>query len=301
MITPEQLRSAVNDALGVALVQRVLHEFTLDDESLHALAPEGIFFEHAILLTIYRDLKNISYDNLYKDISTWHRIAESTFKENSKKIRRGLRLWAARILVPEDKSTLDKAARRRKRPFPCNNVNLWIDTSDFAEEGERGLSRFDSRFSHKTMGAARKWLTICDGKGRAQFVGGPHYPKHYDSDLLIHYAQRLHVIFADSTMIGDNHFLKAKDFLKRVRLIAPTSEAGRPAKDPITGEKRKHELTEEEKLNNELIRSVRATVEHPYNWLSNKFQSLYEVFREDEDQHDCLVRFALACHRLSIN
>ena len=106
-------------------------------------------------------------------------------------------------------------------------------------------------------------MTICDGKERFQFIGGPHYPKHYDADLLIYYASQLDDSFEGAKAVADFAFRKAEHFLKKVSLITPTTEAGRPKKDPITGKKRKRELMEEEKLDNKNIREVRSTVEHP--------------------------------------
>jgi DDE superfamily endonuclease len=296
---PSDLRRKVFKVLGEVIVRRVLRECDTSTHPLNALAPESNFEEHAILICIYKDIKNLSYEELYGKVKLWHRIAKSTLEENTKKVRRCLREWAEIILVPDSFAALEKAARRHKRPAPCIGVNLWIDSSDFAETETTGLSRKDSRFSHKTMSEARRWLTIYDGKGRTQFVGGPHHPKHYDADLLIHYAHEVDENFTGSKAVADFAFRKAAPFLKEVALITPSSEAGRPAKDPVTGKKQKRELSEEEQLENKNIRTVRATVEHPYGWLSTKFLALKEKFRDGEDQHDCLIRFALACHRLS--
>lgn len=300
-MTPEDLRARVEKELGTAFVARLLREVDTSEASLNALSPEMNFTNHAVLICIYKDLTNLAYDKLFKKVKDWHRIAKSTLEVNTQKVRRCLREWARRVLVADNTATLNKSARRHKRPAPCIGVNLWIDSSDFAETETTGLSRKDPRFSHKTMSEARRWLTICDGKDRIQFIGGPHYPKHYDGDLLIHYAGEIDDLFPEGKAVADFAFRKAEPFLKKVSLVTPTSEAGRPAKDPITGRKRKRELSEEEKLDNKNIRAVRATVEHPYGWFTTKFLALKEKFREGEDQHDCLVRFASACHRLSIN
>ena len=295
-----EIKGKVVKRLGITIVQRILREFDLGDERLEGANRERDFGEHALVLCLFKDLKNLSYGELYDECHRWHSIAQSTLQDNVKRIRRALRVWANSILVPEPVLVLEKSARRRHRPSPCTDVCLWVDSSDFMERGKWVISRFDARFSHKTMSAAQRWLTILDGKGRVQFVAGPYSPKHYDGDLLIHHAEHLDSIFPSATMIGDNHFRKAAEFFKSIALITPTSEAGRPAKDPVTGKKWKRELPEEEQLNNEIIREVRSTVESPYGWLSNKFESLKESFRESEDQHDCLIRFALACHRLNI-
>ena len=298
-MTPEELKAEVIKVLGAPIVRRILREVDTSSAGLNALAPELNFDEHSILICIYKDIKNLAYEKLYEKVKAWHKIAKSTLQENSKKIRRCLRDWAGVILVPDSLVALEKASRRHKRPPPCAGVNLWIDSSDFAETETTGLSRKDPKYSYKTKSEARRWLTICDGKERFQFIGGPHYPKHYDADLLIYYASQLDDSFEGAKAVADFAFRKAEHFLKKVSLITPTTEAGRPKKDPITGKKRKRELMEEEKLDNKNIREVRSTVEHPYGWLSTKFLALKEKFRDGEDQHDCLIRFAAACHRIS--
>jgi hypothetical protein len=45
---------------------------------------------------------------------------------------------------------------------------------------------------------------------------------------------------------------------------------------------------------------VRDKIEAPYGWVKQCFSALSQPFYEDEEQHDCIVRFAFACHRLIV-
>ena len=59
-------------------------------------------------------------------------------------------------------------------------------------------------------------------------------------------------------------------------------------------------LSPEEEEANEIIAGVRGRVEGPYGWVKRAFHALFLPFYEDEEQHDCLVWTAFACHRLMV-
>ena len=59
-------------------------------------------------------------------------------------------------------------------------------------------------------------------------------------------------------------------------------------------------LSEEEERHNSVVAGVRGKIEAPYGWLKGRFLALQKPFYEDEEQHTCLVWYALACHRLMI-
>jgi hypothetical protein len=69
----------------------------------------------------------------------------------------------------------------------------------------------------------------------------------------------------------------------------------------VKRKKVKIQLTKDEKKVNEIIARIRGKVEAPYGWIKQSFSALSTPFYEDEIQHDCVVRFALACHHLCIS
>jgi hypothetical protein len=52
---------------------------------------------------------------------------------------------------------------------------------------------------------------------------------------------------------------------------------------------------------NKIIVGIRRKVEALYKWIKQSFLALSTPFYEDEIQHDCVVRFALACHCLCVS
>jgi hypothetical protein len=59
-------------------------------------------------------------------------------------------------------------------------------------------------------------------------------------------------------------------------------------------------LSEEDEIINNVISGIQRKVETPYAWVKARFSALSQPFYEDADQHNCLVKFAFACHRVLI-
>jgi hypothetical protein len=55
-------------------------------------------------------------------------------------------------------------------------------------------------------------------------------------------------------------------------------------------------LSKEDKIINNVISSIRGKVEAPYAWVKVRFFALSQPFYKNADQHDCLIKFAFACH-----
>jgi hypothetical protein len=262
------------------------------------IRPRG-FKEGMVMLTIYKDLYGIGYVKLQKKVKEWANLSVDSLHHNICAVRIELRRWANNILKPLAIDQLIKSARKTERPPPCSKVTFWIDSSDFKKKGKRSVHKKKYQWSQKLKGPWRRWITICDAFGRTQFVGGPHWPTEYDGDLTIHYAMKIDSLFSGTTMIGDNHFRKATSYFKQIELITPKSHAGRPKM--VKGKKVKIQLTKDEEKVNEIIVGIRGKVEAPYGWIKRSFSALSTPFYEDEIQHDCVVRFALACHRLCVS
>jgi hypothetical protein len=59
-------------------------------------------------------------------------------------------------------------------------------------------------------------------------------------------------------------------------------------------------LSEEDEIINNVIFGIQKKVEALYAWMKARFSTFSQPFYEDADQHDCLVKFAFACHRMLI-
>ena len=138
-----------------------------------------------------------------------------------------------------------------------------------------------------------------NGKGAPQWISECHKPTDYDGDLTIFYAKEIDEKFKGETMIGDNHFMKAVDFLHKVTLMAPRSNARR--RQVIDGKKVPCKLLEADQQCNSVISGVHGKVEAPYGWVKSQFYCLSQPFYEDANQHDCVIWITFAVHCLMIS
>ena len=96
--------------------------------------------ESAVLLqALYKDLNAISYADLKESVKAWFPQSNSAIQHNVKKARKKMRDWTKKILKPLPAKERKKVAARASRPHPCEDVTLWIDSTDFPISGEKGI------------------------------------------------------------------------------------------------------------------------------------------------------------------
>jgi hypothetical protein len=299
MITSyKQLKQEIVDVLGVIVLKQVLKFVQFSNGAICGSLQPPKASSAITLVTLYKDIHGIGYDALRKHIHPFWDLSNEAIQRNIKYVRTELRRWANQIIEPEDTKDLTRLATQTNRPSPCENVILWVDSSDFRIKGKRSLHKKKKDYAKRLKSPGRRWLTICNVRGQTQWISSSHSPTCYDGDLMIRYAMDIEKLFPDTTIIGDNYFRKASSFFKRITLITPKSRAGRRKK--VNGVLVPRELSSEDENINKVISLVRGKVESPDSWVKQKFSALAKPFYEDEDQHDCLVRFALACHRLMV-
>lgn len=171
-----------------------------------------------------------------------------------------------------------------------------MDSTDCRTIKKKSMSRKDPWWSYKCNSPGTRWNVAFDGKSQAIFVSGPHPPSLYDGDLTISEKHNIETLFEGETIIADNHYSKCQKFFSKVTFITPFTAAGRPK--VIDGKKVPFQLPPEKLSHNAVVAGVRGKVEGPFGWIKVKFSSLDQPFYEDTDQHDCLFRYALACHHI---
>ena len=248
-----------------------------------------------IASTLYKDIHGLGYAELRKILRPFCKISTTSIQHNVHAVRKELKRWGESVIVPGSLKKLQRAASRTTRPDFCSDVTLWIDSTDFRIKGKKSVHKDKSCWSYKCKGPGRRLLTICDGKGVTQWVSPMHKPTEYDGDLLIFYARELDEKFKGCHMIGDNHFRKATDLLKNIKLI--TNKAKPSHRITVNGRRVMAQLSDEETHANSVIAGVRGRIEAPYGWLKTNFESFYKPFYEDRKQHHCLIIYALAIHR----
>jgi hypothetical protein len=296
--TYKQLRQAVVDVLNETVLMKIIKSVKFPAETIWGSSQPRKASTAIILITIYKDIQGIGYNSLKKEIEPYWQMSNEAIQRNIKLVRKELRNWANTIIIPEDVNRLSRLAIRANRPIPCENVSLWVDSTDFRIKGKRSLHKEKSKYAKKLKSPGRRWLTICNVRGQTQWISPPHLPTAYDSHILSRYSTSIESSFPRTTMIGDNHFRMAASAFITITLITPVSRAGRRKK--VDGVMVPRQLSQEDEKINEVISLVRGKIEAPYGWVKQRFSALSQPFYEDEEQHDCLVRFAFACHRLMV-
>ena len=294
----QHIKDGVVNRIGLPLLKRILKEVQLSPDALWATERPRSFVLGMIMITLYKDMTAASYSQLQKDIAAWCRMSNDGIQHNIKKCHAALLVWAKKVLVPQAPAKLARLASKSNRPEGLENVVLWIDSTDFRTKGKWSVHKEKARWSHKLKSPGRRWVTVTNVKGQAQWVSSAFLPSVFDGDITISCASELDRLFPGLEMVGDNHFRKASPFLKRLTLHTNISKAGRPRM--VQGKKVPVELTPEEEEWNRKISLVRGKIEAPYGWVKRVFLSLDKPFYENEKQHDCVVNIALACHRLVI-
>jgi hypothetical protein len=272
-----EIKKRVKNDIPLSILKKMIFFCSFPNKTLWCSNRPSHFEERMILITLYKDLTGIGYNGLQKEISKWVKISLESLQHNVKIVYHELSKWALTILQPEDICYLQRLAKKTNRPKPCENVVLWMDSSDFCKKGKRSVHKKKHQWSHKLKGPGRRWLTICNARGQTQWISSPHQPTDYDGDLTLIYLLTIEKLFLHTTIIVDNHFWKAAPFFKTITLITSVSKAGRPK--VVKGKKVINELTLEEQQTNNIIAGVRGKVEGLYLWLGKAtFSCSFKAF-----------------------
>jgi hypothetical protein len=269
------------------------------------------FIRKMITVCLYKDLYGVGYDRLCRHIDIGIQVRPKSLRHNVKLIRKLLAKWAANHLVNEGCASwnLQKKNFPKKKGF--EDANLIIDSTDFPLVGKSSTSRKDPKWSFKLNGPAQRFTVIVDARGKVQGVFGGYSPKLYDGDWVKLMADMLIEKFDGGHIIGDTHYetanriVKAKGGNTHLKFYTPFAKPrGRKRKrgeypdDLSIGVKclTKTQLTWNQKLSH-----IRARVESPFGLVKSRWSSLNNPFYESEEQHDYLVRIALATHNWMID
>ena len=286
----------IRTALGSTTLDDMYDSINFKPKQIWAAERPNDENKAVILITLMKDVEGLSYKELKERVAPWFNQSNMSIQHNVKTGRKKLRKWAKSILKPTSRHQRQKLASTAHRASPCEDVTLWVDSTDFAISGKRSVRRKDPRWSHKLKAPGRRWMVMMDAKTRAQFIAGPYHPTVYDGHIFLRNATEIEKLFPGETCVGDTHYGTVNSAMTNFAMVAPVSAAGRPK--IVEGKKAKLKLSDEEQERNDAIAGVRARVESPFGWIDRKFSALCMPFRESEDQHNCLVRTAFACHRL---
>ena len=89
---------------------------------------------------MYHDIKGIGYNNMASSLSSTIYLHGSTINHNTKIIRHALYNFCCARFEIGNSGVWDRVDSKVDRPSKLNDVNLWIDSSDFAINGRKKMS-----------------------------------------------------------------------------------------------------------------------------------------------------------------
>lgn len=170
---------------------------------------------------------------------------------------------------------------------------MWIDSSDFPITREKGRGAKSEWWSGKEKCPCRRYLFLSTADSVIRKIWLAYSPKRYDSDKVRDHRDFFDTHLRDVVVIGDNHFLAVKEYLRYCKILAPTTDHDPPKRK---ADRQPGDPGEKEIKRNRKIRRLRARVEIVFATLSNKAASLTTPFYEDIHVQDDIVTFAAGVH-----
>lgn len=254
------------------------------------LQPEG-FTNNNLILCIYKDLTGIGYKKLWEKTKEWLKVSDKTLRHNFQKLRYYLYKWAKLRIILGNKKDWNEISSISKKPKGLENVNLCMDSSDFALRGS--CSRKGSDYSPKTKCKGRRYQFISDANSRIRCLLGGYSPKVYDAHYVEHNKYMFEQLFRGAVIIADTHY-KPKTKFRGVKFVCPIPQP------PKRKKKNLRVLTKEQQSYNVKVHKLRARIENIFGDMKDTFQILGKKFGEGIEQLDYLVTFAAAVHNFNI-
>jgi hypothetical protein len=206
------------------------------------------FKEMMVLLSLLKDIEGSSFADLQNKIEDCLSISKGSIEHLSDSTRI--------VTLGENNccSNFSKNTEVADRPPPTTKVSLWVDSTDFRKTRKRRMKDDRKSWSHKLSSTGRIWMTITNAHEIAQWISLPQLPTNYDGNIFLSSKGELEETFPNTWIIGDNHFKKVEKYFTKIRVIAPTSPAGRPKM--IKGIRTKTVLTDQEEKDNQVIAGV---------------------------------------------
>ncbi len=251
------------------------------------------YLDNMLIFTLAKICRKKSYQWLIENVHTHPKLNAKSLGHNIPVLVDVIRMWAEGQIILGTQEDWDHAAANVAAPERLSHVRFWIDSTDFKIARRKGTGPRTPHWSAKLRGPGRRYMVLCTGDGIIRKLWMAYSPKMYDSDKIKHHKDFFDGDLGDVGVVGDNHFLAAREHFRFCDIVAPSRAK------PNEGHGKKRKTTDvgptEEKRNNE-IRRLRARVETPFANMKKKVKSLAHPFYEDEDMHDGVVIFAAGVH-----
>jgi hypothetical protein len=251
--------------------------------------PEN-YIEDSLYILLYHDISTRGYNKVVKMISRWYPNKHNALRINCQRLRLALSEWATtKFRLGTLDEWIQAAANTRPNSHP-QNVNIWVDSTDFQLQRGKEMGKKSHHWSFKLNAPGRRYMVFRNGLGRVVYFNGGYSPKIRDYDWVESHADWINATFRGATIIGDNDWRTAMRSIDtaHITIHAPYSAPrGRGAQD-------RPQLTAQQELYNQRVRNKRARIENFFGGLETKFPILKVAWAEDVLQLDALVRYAAA-------
>lgn len=291
------LKRQIKNTLGTTTFDDILTYVRRRNPKLWGRNQPDEYLANMLIFTLTKFVLGWSYDKMIKLIRVVPKLNSKSLQHNVLKISRVLADWGKELISLGTRRDWEAAARGTKVPPEFGNVLLWIDSSDFfiTREADRGPS--SEWWSGKEGRPCRRYMFLSTADGVIRKIWPAYSPKRYDGDKLRDHRDFFDTYLKGVVVIGDNHFLAAKEYLRECEILAPSTERQPPKRkaDRLPGDPGEKEIKRNSK-----IRRLRARVETTFATLSNKVKSLTTPFYEEIHVHDDIVTFAAGVHNFVV-
>jgi hypothetical protein len=249
--------------------------------------------DNMLVFTLTKFVLGWSYGKMIKLIRTEPRLNYKSLEHNVLKISRVLRDWGSEQISWGTRHEWEEAARGARVPPEFGNVLMWIDSSDFKIIHKDGINKNSEWWSGKEGRPCRRYMFLSTADGLIRKIWPAYGPKKYDSDKVRDHRDFFDTHLKDVVVIGDNHFLAAKEYLRYCKILAPTAAVDPPKRK---ADRAPGTIGEKQIARNKKIRKLRARVERPFATLANRVESLNTPFYENMHVQDDVVTFAAGVH-----
>ena len=139
---------------------------------LWGLQQHNNFLEITFYLTLYHDLFHHGYRCILQALNFEFPHSDSSLLHNASQVRLLLRKWGENQIILGDLDNWRRASRHVPRPTQLEDVCLWVDSSDFKVEKQKGSSTKRYNWSFKENHPAQRYMFLFDGRGVVRRMWG---------------------------------------------------------------------------------------------------------------------------------
>lgn len=260
--------------------------------------PRG-FHEKVTATILYKYLTDTGFNSIVDTTRQWLHQSNNSITHNAHLILPVLQVWAEEQIKLGEAADWNQAARDVPRPPPLQDVNLWIDSSDFPKRKVKGAGTTSSYWSYKLNRPGRRYMVLRDGRRRIRRVWGGYSPKIHDSSFLDCKKRTLKRKLRGGVVVGDGHFTKAGELFRDPKFHTPIRHP-RGSKSPRPGTSIRT-LTIAQQHYNNAVCTLRARMEQPFGTIKSTWKCLKTPWADSDEMLDAVVITAAGCYNAKLS